>query len=276
MSPKRSGIGGKPPGTLSVGAAWFDYDNDGLLDLVVSNYTLWTPETDKRCARRAWNITAIRGSSIRPCRIGSITTSGDGKFEDVTEKSGIGAAPGKGMGISIADFNGDGWQDVFIANDTEANSLFINKGDGTFEDQGLQLGVAYDETAKAVSSMGSRRERLQQRRQGGHLLQQPDGPVLGAVPEHAATPSATSRRKRKSSSSARLIPDGAPASSISTMTDGRICTPRTATSTTTSPLRASTTPCSRTWTASSSPMFRPAWGRTFCAWAISVARRSAI
>jgi len=59
------------------------------------------------------------------------------------------------MGISIADFNDDGWQDVFIANDTEANSLFINKGNGTFEDQGLQLGVAYDETAQAVSSMGA-------------------------------------------------------------------------------------------------------------------------
>src|SRR5260370_11511902 len=59
------------------------------------------------------------------------------------------------MGISIADFNDDGWQDVFIANDTEPNSLFINKGNGTFEDQALQFGVAYDDSAKAVSSMGS-------------------------------------------------------------------------------------------------------------------------
>jgi hypothetical protein len=59
------------------------------------------------------------------------------------------------MGISIADYNGDGWKDVFIANDTEPNSLFINKGSGTFEEQGLQLGVAYNDDAKAVSSMGS-------------------------------------------------------------------------------------------------------------------------
>ena len=80
---------------------------------------------------------------------------GHGRFEDVTEKSGFAAAPGKGMGISIADFNDDGCQDVFIANDTEPNSLFINKGNGTFEDQGLQLGVAYNDSAKAVSSMGS-------------------------------------------------------------------------------------------------------------------------
>ena len=67
---------------------------------------------------------------------------GSGRFEDVTEKSGIASVPGKGMGISIADFNGDGQHDVFIANDTEPNSLFINKGNGTFEEKGLELGVA--------------------------------------------------------------------------------------------------------------------------------------
>jgi hypothetical protein len=80
---------------------------------------------------------------------------GNGKFEDVTDKSGFAAAPGKGMGISIADFNGDGFLDVFISNDTEPNSLFMNKGDGTFEDKGLELGVAYNDNAQPVSSMGS-------------------------------------------------------------------------------------------------------------------------
>jgi hypothetical protein len=80
---------------------------------------------------------------------------GHGKFADVTEKSGFGAAPGKGMGISIADFNDDGWMDVFIANDTEPNSLFINKRNGTFEEVGLQMGVAYNDNAQTGSSMGS-------------------------------------------------------------------------------------------------------------------------
>ena len=80
---------------------------------------------------------------------------GHGKFEDVTEKSGLAKSPGKGMGISIADFNDDGWPDVFIANDTEPNSLFINQGNGTFEEQGLELGVAYNDSAHAGSSMGS-------------------------------------------------------------------------------------------------------------------------
>ena len=149
-----SGIGVKPPMTMSIAAAWFDYDNDGLLDLVVSNYTLWSPQTDKRCAAAGVEYYCDPRLFYEPVPHRLYHNLGHGKFEDVTEKSGFGAAPGKGMGISIADFNNDGWQDVFIANDTEANSLFINKGDGTFEDQALQLGVAYDETAKAVSSMG--------------------------------------------------------------------------------------------------------------------------
>ena len=152
---EKSGIGGKPAGTLSIGAAWFDYDNDGLLDLVVSNYTLWTPQTDKRCSAAGVEYYCDPRLFYQAVPHRLYHNLGNGKFEDVTEKSGFGAAPGKGMGISIADFNDDGWQDVFIANDTEANSLFINKGNGTFEDQALQLGVAYDETAKAVSSMGS-------------------------------------------------------------------------------------------------------------------------
>ena len=148
-----SGIGGKPANTISVVAAWFDYDNDGLLDLVVSNYTVWTPETDLRCSMgdRDYYCDPRKYKSV-PHRL--YHNLGHGKFEDVTEKSGFAAAPGKGMGISIADFNNDGLMDVFIANDTEPNSLFINKGNGTFEDQGLELGVAYNENAHTGSSMG--------------------------------------------------------------------------------------------------------------------------
>jgi enediyne biosynthesis protein E4 len=145
----------KPPDTLSVGAAWFDYDNDGLLDLVVANYTIWTPQTDHRCATAGIEYYCDPRLFYKPVPSRLYHNLGNGKFEDVTEKSGFGAAAGKGMGISIADFNDDGFQDVFIANDTEQNFLFINKGDGTFDEQSLPLGVAYDDTAKAVSSMGS-------------------------------------------------------------------------------------------------------------------------
>ncbi len=151
----RSGIGTKPPNTLSVGAAWFDYDNDGLLDLVVANYTLWSPQSDRRCSGAGVEYYCDPRLYYKAVPSRLYHNLGHGKFEDVTDKSGFGGALGKGMGISIADFNDDGFQDVFIANDTEANFLFINKGDGTFEEKALPLGVAYDETAKAVSSMGS-------------------------------------------------------------------------------------------------------------------------
>jgi hypothetical protein len=80
---------------------------------------------------------------------------GHGKFEDVTRESGIGKALGKGMGISIGDFNRDGLMDIFIANDTEPNFLFINRGNGTFEERGLELGVAYNNQGQSVSGMGS-------------------------------------------------------------------------------------------------------------------------
>ena len=149
-----SGIGGKPANTLSMAAAWFDYDNDGLLDLIVDNYTFWTPQTDQRCAMgsKEYYCDPRRYKSVAPRLYHNL---GHGKFEDVTEKSGLAKSPGKGMGISIADFNNDGWQDVFIANDTEPNSLFINQGNGTFEERGLELGVAYNDSAHAGSSMGS-------------------------------------------------------------------------------------------------------------------------
>ena len=150
----QSGIGGKPPNTLSVVAAWFDYDNDGLLDLLVDNYTFWTPQTDIRCSMgsKEYYCDPRRYPSVPPRLYHNL---GHGKFEDVTDKSGLGASPGKGMGISIADFNNDGWPDIFIANDTEPNSLFINQKNGTFQERGLELGVAYNDSAHTGSSMGS-------------------------------------------------------------------------------------------------------------------------
>ncbi len=150
---EKSGIGGKPADTLSVGAAWFDYDNDGLLDLVVSNYTLWTPQTDKRCSRGDVELYCSPSAySSVPQRL--YHNLGNGKFADVTDKTGFGSALGKGMGIGIADFNDDGWLDVFIANDTERNFLFVNQRDGTFKEEGLLLGVAYNDSGSTVSAMG--------------------------------------------------------------------------------------------------------------------------
>ncbi len=150
----RSGIGGKPKDVLSVAAAWFDYDNDGKLDLVVSNYTVWSPQTDKICAANG------REYYCHPRVYASVAQRlyhnlGNGRFEDVTESSGFGRELGKGMGIAIADFNRDGYQDVLIANDTVRNFLFINQGNGTFKESAFAWGVAYDESGNAGSSMGA-------------------------------------------------------------------------------------------------------------------------
>ena len=140
---------------LSVGAAWFDYDNDGLLDLIVTNYTTWTPQTDKQCFMDAAHEEYCDPRIYKSIESRLYRNLGHGRFEDVTEASGIGKALGKGMGISIADFNGDGLMDIFIANDTEPNFLFINQGDGTFKESGLEYGVAYNEEGDSVSGMGS-------------------------------------------------------------------------------------------------------------------------
>src|SRR2546425_1124364 len=108
-----SGIS-KPANTLSVAAAWFDYDNDGLPDLVVSDYTVWAPDTDYQCAdslKREIYCSPTRYVSV-PDRL--YHNLGKGKFEDVTEQSGLGQARGKGMGVSIADVNDDGLVDIFI------------------------------------------------------------------------------------------------------------------------------------------------------------------
>ena len=162
-----SGLESKPENVLSVGAAWFDFDNDGLLDLIVSNYTVWTPETDKRCGPTDESV-AGKGSSqahhvesyCSPKLYRSVSQRlyrnlGNGYFADVTESSGLSKALGKGMGIAVADFTGNGRMDIFIANDTEPNSLFLNQGDGTFKEEALLYGAAYGQGGAPVSSMGA-------------------------------------------------------------------------------------------------------------------------
>ena len=149
-----SGIS-KPLNTLSVGAAWFDYDNDGLLDLVVANYTVWSPEADFTCTdsmKREIYCSPTRYVSV-PNRL--YRSLGGGRFEDVTERSGLAQARGKGMGVSIADVNDDGLSDIFIVNDTERNFLFINQGNGRFLEQGAIYGVSFNDDGIAVNGMGS-------------------------------------------------------------------------------------------------------------------------
>ncbi|RPI19928.1 MAG: CRTAC1 family protein [Acidobacteria bacterium] len=149
-----SGLANKPSDLLSVCAAFFDYDGDSLLDLIVSQYTFWNPKTDVRCVRDGKDDSYCHPRTYRAVPHNLYRNLGGGKFQDVTESSGFSTVLGKGMGISIADFNRDGKQDVFVANDTERNFLYINQGIGKFSEEGLMYGVAYNDQGITVSGMG--------------------------------------------------------------------------------------------------------------------------
>jgi hypothetical protein len=149
-----SGLDRKPKDLLSVHAAFLDYDRDGRLDLAVSQYTYWSPQTDQPCRMPDGTEFYCSPKAVVSVPHTLYRGLGDGRFEDVSRESGFASARGKGMGISVADFNRDGWPDVFIANDTEPNFLFVNQGNGRFEEMALFHGVAYNSTGARVSAMG--------------------------------------------------------------------------------------------------------------------------
>jgi hypothetical protein len=134
-------------------AAWLDYDRDGRLDLIVANYVDFTPENNRTCVENGHR------SYCHPNKYHGQTptlyhNNGDGTFTDVSAASGIGARAGNGLGVVCFDFNGDGWTDVFIANDSMENFLFINRQNGTFREAGVEAGVAFSEDGKSEAGMG--------------------------------------------------------------------------------------------------------------------------
>lgn len=141
-------------GTLwSVTAAFFDYNRDGWLDLFVSNYCVWNPETEPVCGPRESpdychpkHYVGLPNTLFR--------NDGDGTFTDVSTVAGLREHVGKGMGLGIADFDEDGWADVYVANDTVPAFLFHNLQNGTFEEIALESGTAYTYAGMAVSGMG--------------------------------------------------------------------------------------------------------------------------
>jgi hypothetical protein len=138
---------------FSVAAGWFDYDNDGFLDLIVINYLDWSPATDVVCMDRGQSAYCSPTSYAGTTNL-LFHNNGDGTFTDVSERSGIGGHIGKGMGVAFADYDGDGFIDVFVCNDTLRNFLFHNNGDGTFTETGILAGVAYNQNGKSVAAMG--------------------------------------------------------------------------------------------------------------------------
>lgn len=140
---------------LAIAAAWFDADNDGLLDLWITHYTKWPPDMDRYCGDRARNLRAYCHPKHFPGLPNRLYRNlGGGRFAEVTQESGIGAYAGRGMGIGTADYDGDGWTDVFVTNDNEASFLFRNLGKGRFEEVGLLAGAAMPDSGKPVASMG--------------------------------------------------------------------------------------------------------------------------
>jgi enediyne biosynthesis protein E4 len=141
---------GKP---WSVSAGWVDYDNDGWLDLFISNYVVWDAANEPRCgsdsARFYCHPNAYKGL---PNQL--FHNNHDGTFTDVSQSSGIGAQIGKGMGMAFADMDGDGFTDIFVANDSVRSFLFHNQGNGTFREVGLEAGAALRDDGAAIAGMG--------------------------------------------------------------------------------------------------------------------------
>jgi hypothetical protein len=148
-----AGLGSDGKKLWSVSAAWIDYDNDGRLDLFVANYLKWSLETSKVCGppgkRLSCSPTLYEGE---PNFL--FHNNGDGTFTDVSAATGIAQHIGKGMGVAIADYNHDGWMDIFVANDKERNFLFRNRGGKGFDEVGVESFVAFTEDGLPVSSMG--------------------------------------------------------------------------------------------------------------------------
>jgi hypothetical protein len=138
----------------SIAAAWVDVDNDGYLDLFVTNYVAWDPAKEPRCGtpehRLYCHPSAYAG---RPNQL--FRNNGDGTFTDISHESGIAKSIGKGMGVAVADYDGDGRMDIFVANDSMRNFLFHNLGNGKFEEVGLMAGVALNDDGRPVAGMGA-------------------------------------------------------------------------------------------------------------------------
>src|SRR5436190_15476997 len=149
---KPAGLWG--PNEFSTGAAWVDYDRDGKLDLVVANYVQWSINSDLFCTldgtRKSYcTPESYKGSSARLWH-----SLGGGKFEDATQKTKFYEPTSKSLGLAVLDYNGDGWPDILLANDTQPNKLYLNKGDGTFEERAISAGIAFSEDGVARAGMG--------------------------------------------------------------------------------------------------------------------------
>ena len=139
---------------FSTSAAWVDYDRDGKLDLVVANYVQWTPETDLFCTLDGTHKSYCTPESYKGASLRLWHNLGNGRFEDATQKSGLFDSSSKGLGLAVLDYDGDGWPDLLLANDTQPNKLYLNNRNGGFTEKGMVAGIAFSEDGVARAGMG--------------------------------------------------------------------------------------------------------------------------
>ncbi len=139
---------------FSTSAVWFDYDNDGKLDLFVSHYVEWSAEKDQYCSLDGKKKSYCTPQAYKGQSSTLFHNEGNGIFKDVTKRAKLYDPASKSLGIALLDYDNDGWLDLFVANDTEPNKLYRNNHDGTFTDVAVLAGVALSETGRARAGMG--------------------------------------------------------------------------------------------------------------------------
>lgn len=147
-----SGIGGHQG--FSTSALWFDFDRDGLLDLFVCNYVKWSDEHDVFCSLDGKHKSYCTPEAYHGETCWLFHNRGDGTFEDVTATSGIFDSSSKSLGVTMLDYDRDGWPDLLVANDTQPNKLYRNMRNGTFKDVAVDAGIAFSVEGKARAGMG--------------------------------------------------------------------------------------------------------------------------
>jgi predicted Zn-dependent protease len=152
---RRAGVANTEQGPRwSLSAAFIDYDNDSFLDLFVTHYCQWTPQTDKACYDARGNRSYCHPQVYDGDTMTLYHNNRNGTFSDVTKSAGIAGLVGRGMGVAALDYNQDGREDLYVTGDLTPNFLLRNNGNGTFTDVALEAGAAFSDSGQPLSGMG--------------------------------------------------------------------------------------------------------------------------